>query len=83
MDFEQFSKKYRCAVSEKRVEIGHRQQRKISVKRYHIYINIKNMLPFNPKTQNDMLNCIGIHSDDSQDAKKKAFDMCKNAGAFD
>ena len=83
IDFETFSKKYRCSISEKRVEIGHRHQRLISQKMYHVYIDIRKMMPFNPKTENDMLNCLTISDECSINAKRKAFDMCLSSGAFE
>jgi hypothetical protein len=77
MNFEQFKKKYRCSISRKLQLIGHRQMRNIEVKTFIIYVDIRTMLPFNPQTDEDCLNCISFSSDSSENAKLKAYNFIK------
>ena len=83
MTFEEFSKRFRCSITSKMQSVGHRQTRSIESKTYIIYIDIRTMLPFNPKTYADCLNCISFSSESGENAKRKAFDFIKESGSLD
>jgi len=83
MEFQEFCKKYRCSVSEKRIEIGHRHQRNISLKFYTMHVDIDTLLPFNPKKQADSLRCLSFSSETSEGAKQKAYEAIKESGSLD
>jgi hypothetical protein len=83
MDFNTFSKRFRCSISEKYVQIGHRYQRNISVKTYYIHVDIRTMLPFKPQSQIDLKNCLTFRGECSYSAKRSAYDSIKPSGALE
>ena len=47
-----------------------------------MYIDIRTMLPFNPKTDADCLNCVSFSCESANNAKRKAFDFIKSSGSL-
>ncbi|MCO5250956.1 MAG: hypothetical protein M9949_05995 [Candidatus Kapabacteria bacterium] len=86
MTFEEFSKKFRCSVSSE-YDYGCRvryHNRPILRRTWLIYIDIRTFLPFDPKTNDDCLNCISFSSiDSSENAKRQAYDFIKNKGSLE
>lgn len=84
MEFKEFSKKYKCAVSRYYESRPLFHNRPIERKTYIIYKDIRTMLPFSPQTNEDCLNCLSFSSDlSSEDAKRKAYDFIKGKGSLD
>lgn len=84
MNYKEFSKKYRCSISRKLEQRANFHLRPIERKMYYIYIDIKTMLPFNPKTDKDAMNCLTFSSDQSAEhAKRKAYDFIKDKGSLE
>ena len=83
MTFEDFCQKFRCSVSSKMQLIGHRHMREIEVKRYMMYIDIRTMMPFNSKSDEDCLNCVSFPCESTNGAKRKAYDFIKESGSLE
>lgn len=80
MRLEDFCKKTKASISESRNLIGHKYMRNISVKTYFVYIDIRTMKPFSPKTQLDCLNCLTFRGESSLRAKEKAYEFLLENG---
>lgn len=78
MMFYEFSKRYRCSISKILKQRPRYHARPMEAKIYHIYIDMRTMLPFNPKTDLDCLNCITFSADSSEQAKRKAYNFIKD-----
>lgn len=48
-----------------------------------MHIDIQKMLPFNPKKQDDFLRCISFTAENSEAAKRKAFEAIRESGSFE
>lgn len=83
MDFLEFCKRYQCSVSERRIEVGHRHQRLISIKMYHIYVDVRTMLPFKPKLEADWMHCLSYTDESSAGAKRKAYEALSDCGSLE
>lgn len=82
MTFKQFCKRFRCSIAKTYQKIGHRYMRNIEVKTYIMYIDVRTMLPVDPKSNNDCLNCISFSAESSEKAKRRAYDFIKNSGSL-
>lgn len=78
MDFATFSKKFKCSISRRLEHRPFYHSQPMERRTYIIYIDIRTMLPFNPITEEDCLNCVSFSSDESaSNAKMKAYEFLK------